>query len=610
MLLDLKEDKKEPVCISSDFVAATDAAVSFDRQRLLFAGKKTSDAPWQVYELSLARHRTRLVARREADCLMPIYLPDRTVVFVSPREVPASLPAVSRGAWDDLALFRVEPGHRVSAISFSVGSVIEPAVMNDGRLIYGFGPSLKTTRGGQSRWALFESNSDGTGVQGVTAADARRWLMRSPAVGPDDQVGYVAADRWHPFAAGELRLFSINDAGGEHTAAVTEAVGLVADVAAAPAGGWSAVVSSPTWLLSMRPAGGATFGLYRWDGKRAVLLHANAGYHMLRPVMLAKRPRPNARLSVVDRTVPWGLLLCQNVYTTSPRLAEHIPPGSVHAVRVLQGLPRNNRGRGAGDAPSRFPPTEAGLVPPPATRVRILGEVPVESDGSFTAKVPPDRPLRLQLIDQEGFVAVDEKSWFWLRPNESRLCIGCHEDPELSFENVVSEAMGRPPADLTDPGGWRQVSFRQQVFPMLNRTCGVVDCHRPPDPTAGLNLSNDEQIAADASPSVKRFGPAYSHLMAAQPGKPASVGGRLVHPGDARESPLLWMLYGRQLGRGYSAAPFDRQITGPHLEEGIPDETLSLLREWIETGAAYDDGSETNDVGAASRDGERTEHTQ
>jgi hypothetical protein len=69
-------------------------------------------------------------------------------------------------------------------------------------------------------------------------------------------------------------------------------------------------------------------------------------------------------------------------------------------------------------------------------------EAPVESDGSFVIEVPADRPLRLQLIGPDGALAEDP-SLIWVRPNENRGCIGCHEDAEASPENRVPLALER-----------------------------------------------------------------------------------------------------------------------------------------------------------------------
>ena len=99
------------------------------------------------------------------------------------------------------------------------------------------------------------------------------------------------------------------------------------------------------------------------------------------------------------------------------------------------------------------------------------------------------------------------------------------------------------------------------------------------------NLLNGDRDAVLAD----RFDPAYANLIRRQDGKSFAIGGRLVHPGDSRGSPLLWMLYGRALGPQYAPAPFDTPINSSHPGPMLPEEHLRMFRTWIDLGAIYDD---------------------
>jgi len=74
----------------------------------------------------------------------------------------------------------------------------------------------------------------------------------------------------------------------------------------------------------------------------------------------------------------------------------------------------------------------------------VLGEAAVEDDGSFFVEVPADLPLQLELLRGEKVVGRDH-SGLWVRPNESRGCVGCHEDPDLAPENATVRAFDRDP---------------------------------------------------------------------------------------------------------------------------------------------------------------------
>ena len=78
-----------------------------------------------------------------------------------------------------------------------------------------------------------------------------------------------------------------------------------------------------------------------------------------------------------------------------------------------------------------------------------LGTIQVEEDGSFYLKVVADTPFRIQSVDNEGHVLQGPCGWIWLRPNERRGCVGCHEDHELSPDNRVPLAVKKSPVTIS-----------------------------------------------------------------------------------------------------------------------------------------------------------------
>jgi hypothetical protein len=81
----------------------------------------------------------------------------------------------------------------------------------------------------------------------------------------------------------------------------------------------------------------------------------------------------------------------------------------------------------------------------------MLGEAPVEKDGSFFVNPPSETAIRFELLDRSGKIAAAEKSWFWARRGEQRVCVGCHAGPEQAPENAVPEVLLRTtePVKLT-----------------------------------------------------------------------------------------------------------------------------------------------------------------
>jgi hypothetical protein len=71
----------------------------------------------------------------------------------------------------------------------------------------------------------------------------------------------------------------------------------------------------------------------------------------------------------------------------------------------------------------------------------LLGQTEVERDRSFYIQVPPDQPIRMELVDVAGRVVEAEHNWFWMRPAEQRICVGCHLGPERAPENKVPDIL-------------------------------------------------------------------------------------------------------------------------------------------------------------------------
>jgi len=85
----------------------------------------------------------------------------------------------------------------------------------------------------------------------------------------------------------------------------------------------------------------------------------------------------------------------------------------------------------------------------------VLGEAPVEADGSFYVQIPANRAVRFVTLDEQGKVVREEQSWIWTRPGEQRGCTGCHGDKALSPENRWPMVLRKqdPPTRLTGASG-------------------------------------------------------------------------------------------------------------------------------------------------------------
>jgi hypothetical protein len=171
-------------------------------------------------------------------------------------------------------------------------------------------------------------------------------------------------------------------------------------------------------LASRRQAGG-TFGVWRIDLAKGAMSEVfdDPAWDELQAKELARRAEPDGRGSVVDAKAPTAQFYCLNVYTTDEPAALK---GGVKRVRVW-------------------------------TRAGLLGEAPVEQDGSFYVETPANEAVRFQLLGAGGAV-LRTSGWVYARNMEKRGCIGCHEDPELTPENREAMAVVKPAVRLVKKG--------------------------------------------------------------------------------------------------------------------------------------------------------------
>ena len=151
-------------------------------------------------------------------------------------------------------------------------------------------------------------------------------------------------------------------------------------------------------------------------------------------VVDASASRPPAVLtSVVDERKKTGTLLCINAYLSDLAGIIGLAPGDIRKVRVSQA--------GSTGIDSMGRPT-----PGP-----VLAEGKVYRDGSFFVEVPADTPLQLMLLGEDDRPLAVSNHGIWVRPNENRGCIGCHENRELAPENRLPLALQRGPTGEKSP---------------------------------------------------------------------------------------------------------------------------------------------------------------
>jgi hypothetical protein len=182
-------------------------------------------------------------------------------------------------------------------------------------------------------------------------------------------------------------------------------------------------------LIVSFSSGKESYGIYRFDfakGTPGERIYDDPNREDLDAQAIAPRPEPQGLISAVVDSLDWGHLHCLSVYDSDLPDVKAVPKGDVKSVRFIEGVP----------AAAMRPAPSA-----PESATRILGEAPVEPDGSFFVDLPADTPFLIQLLDRNGKALAAMPRWIWVRRGTSRACIGCHENKELAPENRVSDAV-------------------------------------------------------------------------------------------------------------------------------------------------------------------------
>jgi len=391
-----------------EFAASADANVSFDGERVLFAGKHEATDPWQIWELSLKDHSLRKVIDGQGDAIRPFYLPAGRLVYARHTIRGFRLETAGKDAASPLAPINIQDGPLAGAtvlpLSYLPASAIPADVLQDGRILFEAGFPLGTG----STPELFLVYSDGSGVESYRCDHGRaRWGGKQLASG---DVVFTHGNSLARFTSPLAHQAAIVAPHAEYAGAIAE-------------------TPSGAWIVSARTAGETHFALKLWQPGP----ESKAGALTLKPVLA---------LASADLVEP---------VLVAPRARPKRHPSGLHDWSYANMMALDARQSREGDL--RIAPAQVRLEAMDADgHVVVMGTAPVETDGSFFVRTPADRPIRFALLDANGSVVREEHGWFWIRRGEQRYCVGCHTGPERSSENHMPAVLLRTttPVDLTD----------------------------------------------------------------------------------------------------------------------------------------------------------------
>ena len=396
---------RTPRPLTPGFFAAADPRVSFDGARVLFAGKKTADASWQIWEMDTDGSGARQVTKCANDCLKPAYLPRGLIVFT------AFTAKAKASATSQLWVSNID-GSDAHAITFGPGDFQVETVMKNGTILASANSPLLPPSGHPADRELYTVRIDGTSLA-TLRCDHGHPAIRSQAQEFDDgAVVFVKAPLTSQNLGGELCWIR---RGALHNAPM--AAPMVQASSPQPLAGHELLVSreSPSGTKA-----GKQLAVYSFDtaaGKFGAPVYQDPKQSAIEAVPVASHQSPRWYWSTLNPELQKGYFICLNSY-------------------LAQGFPKDT-------IPTRLTRVRV-LKLDAATRHEIpLGEASVEEDGSFYIAVPPDTPVRFEVLDRAGRVVRAQQSWIWARPGEERGCVGCHEDRAVAPENRWPMALRR-----------------------------------------------------------------------------------------------------------------------------------------------------------------------
>ena len=259
------------------------------------------------------------------------------------------------------------------------------------------------------------------------------------------------------------------------------------------------------FLAAAKPSPESLWGLYLVDVfDNMTLIAENEGGALIYPMLLEKREMPPVipeKVNIKDST---STVYIANIYEGQG--LKGVPKGSVDKLRLFAYHFAYNRSGGH---------DEVGIQSGWDVK-RILGTVPVESDGSAMFKIPANTPIALQPLDDKGRAMQVMRSWFTGMPGEVVSCVGCHENQNTLPPVRPTLAARKLPVDI-EPfyGAVRPFTFTGEIQPLLDRKCTT--CH---------NGVNDIPDFSDKDESgYKNFSGAYRalHPFVRRPGPESDV---------------------------------------------------------------------------------------
>ena len=539
---------------------------------------------FHIYEIGVDGTGLRQLTRGRYDDLMPCYLPDGGIAFVSTRQRSYSRcfgPNFSN-RWHSYTLHRMNAdGSSLHILSLNDVNEWFPAVSNAGEILFARWDYID--RDAVTHENLWSVRPDGCNPMAVwgNATPKPHCAFQAKAIPGSAKIAFIASAH-HAVTGGPVCVLDPAVDPNSQSAITRITPGPYPE---AESDNVPEYYQSP-WPLSEQyflvaysrdrlvfegehlanPNPDNALGLYLLDaaGNRE-LLYRDSKLGCTSPIPLQPQPMPPILSSTLPPDAPTtGEMLIADIYQGLGAA----PRGTIKELRLVQIFPKTTW---IADSP------RIGIAGEENARA-ILGTVPVEADGSARFIVPAHKPILFQALDKDGFAYQTMRSTTYVQPGECISCIGCHEH-RMSAPPAASVplAMQRPPSRI-EPGelGGRPFGFFEVVQPVLNQHC--VKCHSGPDAKKGIVLTGEP---------LNGFTRSYLSLTSdpPPPKEPRQPTVEPLVPRFAKRNQIQMTPVGGSCGA--LGSRLMKMLRAGHQEVKLSDADLRRLAAWIDCNAIF-----------------------
>ena len=553
--------------------------LSWDGRRLLFCFKGQPQGNTSIYEIGIDGRNLRRVTDPGPTCIdykgnhngqhdtAPAYLPDGRIVFLSTRQ-SGLVPCNNTG----VAVLHVmnADGSDIHPISVNFVNEFDPAVLPDGRILYGRWEYVdKNALTIQSLWTCNPDGSQETALYANNMVFPEALLDARPVPGSPFLVATLAKHNGPPRGSiafldprvGKNEPKALTNL--EHPDKPTHDLGDSCEP-------WP--LNEDTVIFSGHPSGTKRNAIQIIDraGHRVTLLD-DPDICLHSPMLVKPRPVPPVIPVATDRKATTGRFLVQDVY----RGLDGVKRGDVKWLRVIEETSRVSPSTMGGSPYNQTFLVSAALA---FSVKNYLGIVPVSKEGSAYFEVPAGRTLYLQALDADHRLVQSMRTFIQAAPGTTRSCVGCHEDKSSApaADQRFQQVLARPPSRL-QPESWGSghLDYPTMVQPILDRHC--VSCHggaRGID--AGLDLTGGW---------TEHFSISYENLVSR---RESQLEASLIAGIDCMNGTAFWsskIFAPRTHGSG--AAPLAQLLMKGHGDTKLTRAERDLLMAWIDSNGLY-----------------------